>query len=522
MSTVFGDFVFKITAPVRDAIRNIQMWDKEMTVAMKNAEKEAKEQSKNMTFLQKTWQGFSKTAAIAFTALTAAVMRWSPHIRAHLSIIGLHMRMLARDIGETWAPAFKLANKLFGDFVKTWREWGTVSKTASEEAGTAGGLLGSLGLSEKDVENFKKGVHDIVNTALGIGAAITAFFALGKVLTWIFGSGPITTAISGFAATVGGALMGALGWIALILAGIIVFAVTFKDAWDENFLGIQETMRFVWDAIKEIFQGAIDFIVGIWEIAVGFLTGDTDKVVEGLTKAWEGLQKMFWGVGKAIWGIMMALVAWFIKFSLNVMTVVIELGIKIWDWAKEAFGNVWNKITEIWTGIKNTISEVAGNIWDAIVEKFGAIINFFTEFKNNAGTVFSEMWSNITNTFSSMLTNAYNWGRDFIDNIWRGIESMGSWFREKVEDAFGWISDVFSFDSYSNDLLARKWGKDMVANFAEGSREEGQTIINQRIASNVTVNNTASNFDAYGVSNQIQGLLNSQFSRLKGLGSQYY
>ena len=124
MSTIFGDFVFKITAPVENALKNLKQWDKQQNETVKNSKKATAEETDMIDDRSKKWKSFLGGARLWFAGFAATVMKWSPHIRAHLSIMGLHMRLLAMDVCRTWAPAFKVASKAMGELSKWWRSLG--------------------------------------------------------------------------------------------------------------------------------------------------------------------------------------------------------------------------------------------------------------------------------------------------------------------------------------------------------------------------------------------------------------
>ena len=216
MKTIFGDFAFRITASVQDAINGIKNWDKTMTVALKDQAKAVKEQKNNLTYLQKSWQTFGNVAKSAMGALGASIMHYSPHIRASLTMMQTSLKLISMDIGRTIAPAFKVLDGLLRGFTKWWRELGKVKNDASTEKGSAGGVAGMFGFSSMDIENLGKSIHDAINWVVGLGAVIITLAGAFKVLGMIFGGG---SAAAGASGGVVGAIMGGLSAVVGFITG---------------------------------------------------------------------------------------------------------------------------------------------------------------------------------------------------------------------------------------------------------------------------------------------------------------
>ena len=148
----------------------------------------------------------------------------------------------------------------------------------------------------------------------------------------------------------------------------------FTTDWSKSFGVLGEVLNVflkfikdIWDSVKKILSGVIDFIVGVF-------TGNWSK-------AWDGIKQIFSGVWDIITGILKA----FGNFLNYIFTA---------DWSK-GFGalghilngffasvsQIWNGIKQVFTGIINFISGVfTGNwskAWDGIKQIFKGIWDTF-------------------------------------------------------------------------------------------------------------------------------------------------
>lgn len=526
MTVVFGDFVFKISAPVKNAIDNLNRWDKASERVTKNQKTSADEEEEAMKKRQKSWKGFFNTAKLAFASLTAMVMKWSPHVNAHLTMIGLSMKLLAMDIGKTWAPAFKLASNLLRGFVMWWKEMGkgSVKMPEVEKGEQAEGVFGQLGLTKGQLADIKKAIHEITNWLLLLGGALATVAIIAKVAGMVFGGLGLTgifTALAPIVTTLGGAILGALGPIALILLIVGALLAGFASAWEENLWNIQGHVDTFFLGVQNIFEGLFKFLGGIFGAIWGLITGDTDKFLSGLGTAFDGLVQFVLGVGQAIVSFFVILIISAFKFGYNIGTVIGDL-VKI---GLEMFGNLWAEIVKIWDGIWATIFEVANDIGETVEEMVGGLVQNFIDFALDAPANIQKGIDEIVKSFSSLISDSLKWGGDLISNFWKGISNMGGWLYDNIAGFFyDNVTSKFGFDIKANDDMAKRWGSDMIDNFAQGVKTGGQTVVNQRVLQNLTINNSVSRegLDVYGLANFTRSALDESIKETKGIGSQYY
>lgn len=211
--------------------------------------------------------------------------------------------------------------------------------------------------------------------SLGMGGLIMVFGPL------IAGLGSAGSAIAGAVSWIIAAIAGLTAPIALIIAAIVLVIVGIIYAWDKvvkaakDFVAnIIAAVTLVWEGIKKIFGGIIDFIVGVF-------TGDWDR-------AWGGLKKIASGFLDVIWGLF--------KIPLSVATFG-------WDLIKAIATGIWNAAVDlgkaiyglpfigpILKGVFTFISDITSKFYD-----FGAgiIKSLVSGIKSIASTVLNALYA---------------------------------------------------------------------------------------------------------------------------------
>ena len=142
MATIFGDFLFKITAPVANAISNLKKWNTESTRTTKQMEDQNKQADK--TFGKDAIKKLNKwklAAAAAIMGFWYSVIKASPSIQAHLSLWGMYFQLFAMDIGERLSPAFELVTL---GLDKLWIAWNSAPEWVKNSVAWGLGVISML------------------------------------------------------------------------------------------------------------------------------------------------------------------------------------------------------------------------------------------------------------------------------------------------------------------------------------------------------------------------------------------
>lgn len=520
MTTTFGDFVFKISAPVKTAIDNLKMWDKKVGETIKKQRELEKAQGIELSILNKLWKGFTTIATAAILALTYAVMKYTPSIEAHLSLMSFRFRMLAIDVGKTWSPAFKVASDIFAKFVQVWKDWGSISKKETASANLpAEGLLGKMGLSEGTINKAKKAMHDFVNMGLGISAIIVP---LAGFIAYFGGGGFLVLAIGSAFTVIGGLLAGITAPVTLAIATVTAIIIAGYIAWKENFMGMKDSVAKFCNGIKEIFWGLWLMLKGVWDMIAGLFTGDTERFLKGAKEFWEGFLSFLKGWWDTFTGGLEMLKISVIRLAKLLWDGIVWIMVNANDMIENAEKVIQEVIIKAWDWIKNKVVEIVTAMWDWAITKFNDIITWFGTWKTKIIEKFTGIWSDIKEGFVTMVTNATTWGSDLITNFWNGIKSMGAGFKKNITEWFKKnVEDNLSYDININDKRAQRWGRDMVSNFSKGVTQQNKTIVNQHITNGLIINTSSQNSNPYGISNAVNRAFDQQLMRMKALGTQF-
>ena len=233
----------------------------------------------------------------------------------------------------------------------------TGAKLLTELAPTLEKIIGKIG---ELIEWIGSLDGDTLNTILTVGLVVAAISPLASII------GGISTAIGGVSTAIEFLLANPVVLLIAAIVGLVVLLATkgdeiqgilqkvddflqnifCKDFSEQfGFLGdvinlFMGIFKGVWDGIKLVLDGIIDFVRGVF-------TGDWDR-------AWGGIKKIFEGVFTAIEGVF--------KAVSNFLTKVFTT-----DWTK-VFGALGNGL--------NAFFAIFKGIWDGIKNIFNGVINF--------------------------------------------------------------------------------------------------------------------------------------------------
>jgi len=520
MSIIFGDFVFKISAPVESAIKNMLKWDKTQEQVTKNTEKNAKEEQKLLASRKKSWDSFLGNAKTLFVGLAAAVMRWSPHIQAHLSIMGLHMRLLAMDIGKTWAPAFETASKAFETFSKWYRS------LDSEEAGP--------------LANAAREASDI---ALGLGAAWASWKLIQGAGNLFFGSAASAAALETSALATAGALA------PLIASGLgigIYFLARLGDL-DKNtsiLLGLIGAGAYLLGGVITIpFTLALVAGAGILdnfnkhkdeeaarlsEIAGQDVKYGTEEALDDLMGRTFGSQDLSREEYLRVEAANKELLELTKKYGVQYTNATMNIGqerltiVEQW-WESELDGfrkfgvNINTENENQWITNKMGVLDSTGKIRSIIDAANAGNVESYANASPKIQKEVKQMYEYLEAIASEEELQQIKNGEDLITNFANGMENK----RGFLGRAWDSLMNILSYDNPDNDATANKWGQDFVKHFSSGITQEAN--VKNNVTSNVTINNQSSGngMDPYTLANMAGSLVSKQFANLKGLGTQY-
>jgi len=194
------------------------------------------------------------------------------------------------------------------------------------------------------------GVIVLLGAGIGILLGFLGQLALGIVSLLLIG--PVFSAIGTF-------IIGIFSAISLpiiaVIAVIIGLVIGMKRAWDDNFMGMRDTVGNIMEGVKGYFHSVFKVLGGIVKVFIGTFTLDFDKM-------WEGVKQIFSG---AIGVISNAFDVWYNSIK-AIVTGILGL-----------FSDLWDKIESITPDfIKNGLGKVSG-AFKAVGNFFGGSFNDF-------------------------------------------------------------------------------------------------------------------------------------------------
>lgn len=210
-----------------------------------------------------------------------------------------------------------------------------------------------------------------------------------------------------------------------------------------------------------------DMCQAFWDLGVSVLTTVIQWFSQLPGKIWEFL-KMAWDK-TSTWAVDM----WnkFIEMCVNIFNSVVEwfskLPGKIWEFLTSAWQKVsvwtsdmWNKFREMCINVFNVVvewfSQLPGKLWNFLMQAIQKVGEFASNMRNKgseAGRWFLDTLINIVSQIPSQMINI---GKNIVQGVWNGIQSMASTFMNNVKNFFGSIvqgaKDALGIHSPSREM----------------------------------------------------------------------
>nr|DAE53188.1 MAG TPA: minor tail protein [Caudoviricetes sp.] len=212
-----------------------------------------------------------------------------------------------------------------------------------------------------------------------IGFVVSGLTMIVTGLHDIAANGPnvlnVITTLAGFLAAGAGISIFAGSWIPLLIAGIVGIGIVAAAATGK---------------IKDIIDGAKEFLSGFKDFFVGIFTGDIEKAVAGIGKIFDGLKSMIFGVFDSI------------KYFL----------FKVLDWFDDWTHGLFSKFIQSLKDIINGSKELLSGLLDSVKQILGGIVTFlagvFTDDMEKALSGLKEIGKGVLNGIISIVESAIN------------------------------------------------------------------------------------------------------------------
>lgn len=300
----------------------------------------------------------------------------------------------------------------------------------------------------------------------GVAGAIVGFKAAMAISTVI---DTVKNALTGFslANQLAAASQAALNFvmnlnpfvlIATLIAGAVAALVVL---WNTN-EGFRNAVIAIWEAIKQAFSVAWEWIVGVWnqfqpyfQMAWDFLVGIFTPIAETLgnffSAAWEWIvgvwnaaQPYFqaiWSGIQTVFSVVSEVLGLYFRTAWNVIQL-------IWNAVTGYFQNIFNTISNIFSFIEALFRGDFQAAWDAIVDIFTGWGEYFQGLFDKIGEIFSDIWD----TFKKIGSDAIEALKDGINAAWDGLVS---WFNGLWDGLFGNKTANVTVNKTVNETVTR-------------------------------------------------------------------
>lgn len=244
--------------------------------------------------------------------------------------------------------------------------------------------------------------------------------------------------------------------INIILTIIEIVFGLIKSFWDNWGGAVLTGFKIIFDGLKIVIDGFMQVLNGI----LNFLT----SVFQGnWSGAWQAIKEIFSGLWDMIIGIVHAASGALYTVIVTVLGLIVTIWESIWNGISSFLSGVLAAIaafiSDTFNNILNGITSTVGNIKDAIVNGFTAAIDFI----------------------KSLPSQAVQWGIDMIQGIANGITGAMGKVTDAVKNVAGNIKSFLHFSVPDEGPLTdyESWMPDFIGGLAKGIKSSRKNVIDE-------------------------------------------
>lgn len=244
--------------------------------------------------------------------------------------------------------------------------------------------------------------------------------------------------------------------INIILTIIEIVFGLIKSFWDNWGGAVLTGFKIIFDGLKIVIDGFMQVLNGI----LNFLT----SVFQGnWSGAWQAIKEIFSGLWDMIIGIVHAASGALYTVIVTVLGLIVTIWESIWNGITSFLSGVLAAIaafiSDTFNNILNGITSTVGNIKDAIVNGFTAAIDFI----------------------KSLPSQAVQWGIDMIQGIANGITGAMGKVTDAVKNVAGNIKSFLHFSVPDEGPLTdyESWMPDFMGGLAKGIKSSRKNVIDE-------------------------------------------
>lgn len=265
-------------------------------------------------------------------------------------------------------------------------------------------------------------IEQVMQVLEPIAEAIASFVSWQDVLA------ALGIAIASFVIPAIIAIVQAVAPVILVFAAVTAAVALLRNAWENNWGGIQEKVQAVINFVVPLVQNAIAGIRNWW-------AANGDQVLAKAREIWNAVQTA-------------------VSTVINVISTVISRALSnIQSWWAANGSNVISAVRNAWNTIQSAISTVISVVQNLINSALTAIQNWWQEHGNSVMTIVNAFLSFVRNLFQSetdnarsVIQNALNWIRDFWNThgatIMRIVGDMWNAIKNEIQSALDFIGGI--------------------------------------------------------------------------------
>lgn len=233
-------------------------------------------------------------------------------------------------------------------------------------------------------------------------------------------------------------------WQGLLLLIANPFVGAFKLLYD-NCEGFRNFIDNFVETIKNFFSEAWDTIVNIISVAIQLIASILDAAFQIITLPFRFIWENCKEIIFDVWENIKSAVSTAIEFVRSVITTVFTT-------IRDFFISIWESIksvfTTVWNAILEFITPIIEAIKEKITEKFNYIKNTISVTINTIKSIITTVWNAISNVISSVVNTIKNVVTSVFDNLKNGVktiwEGIKNYIITPISNAFDKIKSVVS------------------------------------------------------------------------------
>jgi len=191
----------------------------------------------------------------------------------------------------------------------------------------------------------------------------------------------------------------------------------------------------LWEGIKQLFSGAIDFISGIMTLQ---FFGGLKTIFTNLLKSGTGLMQSMWT----------SIVNFFKNFGSNATSVTQNMVMSVINFFRNLFSQASNIFStlrtfgaSIWNSLREAVIGAARNIWLGVTQHFSNMLSNVRNLMHNVRAAIVDIWNQAVAFLKGI--DLAEIGKNIIKGLIKGITGMASAVVDKVKDIGNSIAKTF-------------------------------------------------------------------------------